>query len=214
MAIDEDIIAWWNFEDGALVDATGNGHDGTLTSGEFLEGVVGDSLAVDGNADYATVPHDDAFNAAGSFSISVWVRPASPGLNGIMGILCKGPRGGNPQDWGFYLWGGQIGFDFNYPSGEAYKLSTGASIPLDQWTHIAGVRDIDSGVIRFYQDGAYLSEIAWTTPIVASGTDLVIATDAGTPHDYSGQLDELMYWGRALSDEEVSDLYSEVAGER
>jgi hypothetical protein len=111
------------------------------------------------------------------------------------------------QDFGLYVWGGEVTYDVNFPRNETVLQSSGAGLQPNVWTHIAGVYDFDDGEVRFYVDGAFVSSTPVLEPLddVNSG-DLGIGTDAGFPHDFLGELDEVGVWSRALTDAEIAGL--------
>ena len=91
----------------------------------------------------------------------------------------------------------------NGEGGKAW-LSTENEIPLEEWSHIAAVRDFDAGEMRLYINGqvdaVHVMEGELDTN---SETDVWIGNrlDGGWP--YGGMLDEFVMYNRALSDDEV-----------
>jgi hypothetical protein len=84
---------------------------------------------------------------------------------------------------------------------------------LGHWYHLAGVRDHATGEIRLFVDG---KRVATTTagPDVVSTGPLSVgrAKYAGGKTDYwSGSVDQVHAYDRALSDEEIASRYAAEA---
>ena len=86
------LVAFWPMN-GNAVDATGNGHDGTVNGAEFVEDAErGTVLSVNGSSTFVDVPHAEeiAFidpNAA--MSAVVWAHPGVVPNSGWHTILSK-----------------------------------------------------------------------------------------------------------------------------
>ena len=60
--------------------------------------------------------------------------------------------------------------------------------------------------LSFYKNGGLVNTVMFSTPLVINPSGLVTSTDAGAPNDYFGDLDELVFYNRALTAQEVADL--------
>ena len=72
-AAEEDLLAWWNFDDGET-DAINGG-------GEYVEGVVGKALKFDGFTTFLTQAASNAPAFDGSFTIEAWLAPQTYSWN-------------------------------------------------------------------------------------------------------------------------------------
>lgn len=223
------LIAWWP-GDGNALDETGN-HNGTLMSGtDFAPGVVNEAFNFDGISNYVEVPTSDSLNptATQGWTVEGWVRPVT---NGFMVVVHKGDELGttDPYDYGRQYWGvfirGDINatampvdFEIGQTGDDVYAMLSTAGIPVGQWSHIAIATTNLSGptaAYQFYINGTN----AGTTPLVEGTPGSVTTTDplrigVGIGYTdefvgfFTGQIDELSIYDRALSADEIAAIYS------
>src|SRR6266480_2801452 len=83
--------AWWRFDEGSgstTVDASGNGHTGTLLgSPTWSSGVAGSALSFNGNSQAVIVESGPILGAKPSFTIEAWINWT--GTPGIQLIYCE-----------------------------------------------------------------------------------------------------------------------------
>lgn len=88
----------------------------------------------------------------------------------------------------------------------------GGDIPFNQWTHVAVT--YDGSVGKVYQNGQLVAEDQIDVNINAGGSALNIGSlksSNGTWYLFDGKLDELGYWNKVLSAEEIGNLFSNSA---
>ncbi len=95
---DPNLVAYWNFNDGAVTDLSGNGNDGTRmgTAGlnndpNWTFGQTGMSLDLNfqnSNTDWVEIPHSESLNITHELSILLWIRPDD--IENWDGLVCKG----------------------------------------------------------------------------------------------------------------------------
>ena len=95
---DPNLVAYWNFDDGAVTDLSGNGNDGTRmgTAGlnndpNWTFGQTGMSLDLNfqnSNTDWVEIPHSESLNITHELSILLWIRPDD--IENWDGLVCKG----------------------------------------------------------------------------------------------------------------------------
>jgi len=192
------LVSWWKF-DGGFNDSIGD-NDGVQGVGSDAS-VSGDVLNLDGN-DYV----ETGFNgpslaeiAGDKLTISAWIKPSI--LSGSQTIMTKnGPfhfrLGENKLSVGIYSgsWTTVVGI-----------------IPLDlSWNHVTMVYD---GVnIKLYVNGKFDNSISKTGSLAGSGCAQIGRSNdgncGGSPSIYfNGEIDNLMIFKRAFSEEEVKILY-------
>lgn len=102
-------------------------------------------------------------------------------------------------------------FEIYTEDGSAWRVTvntieTGATAPLGEWHHVAGV--FDGGVLRMYLDGAFETEIS-TGPIEYADDDLLVGCDInlGGPGDFfDGLVDDVRIYNRILTAAEIAAL--------
>jgi hypothetical protein len=99
-----------------------------------------------------------------------------------------------------------------YLESAGWRSSGAASVPLQQWTHVAGV--YDGGAVHVYVNGAEAATPSTATgAIVPSTNALEIGGDPANPgRHYSGLVDEVTIYGRALSASEIQAMHAAGSG--
>lgn len=79
----------------------------------------------------------------------------------------------------------------------------------DEWHHYVGVRDAANNELRFYVDGSRKATAAFPgeVPIRDSDSSLGLIQHFGNRH-LEGDIDDIRFYGRALSDGEVAELFN------
>jgi hypothetical protein len=212
-ASDADLFAYYPFE-GNYNDASGNSLNGTPVDNPSLlnDPVRGQVLNLDGFAACVDLGASDAFNPQGSFSISVWAN-ISEFIND-WGHALIGKRGEDNLGWQLRRHSSTPNLTFTL------RGTTGVDDPqgtvsmesfYGEWIHIAAVYDYEVGQRTVYVNGLVDVSIADTNPVAATDHKVYIgaratAANNGPEAFYSGMLDELKLYKRALSQAEALDL--------
>ena len=75
-----------------------------------------------------------------------------------------------------------------------------------KWLHFALVRNLSEKTMTWYCDGKSLGPKPAAYPKVAISTQPLIIGD-GYTNPFMGKLDDIGYWPRALSEQEIVALY-------
>ena len=82
----------------------------------------------------------------------------------------------------------------------------------DEWSHIAAVYDRDMNMVTMYQNGRYVGchdkYLKEGESIGTNANNLFIATTGDSSTFYDGTLDDLRVYKRALTKDEIGELYS------
>ena len=91
--------------------------------------------------------------------------------------------------------------------GHAEHLST-SKIETDTWYHLVGTYDSQTGNMCLYINGLLDNRWKHNGPIKANTNDLYIGHNPyGLDQHFDGLIDEVMIFNRALSQEEVKQLF-------
>jgi hypothetical protein len=201
------LVAEWSFNEGSgttTADVTGNGHTGTLSGGvSWTTGLVGPyALTFNGaSAGQVTVPDSPSleFSATQSYSVTAWVYvPSLP--NTEVGIVTKFNLAG---DWyGIWInsynqWMGSAG---NYaPNLNGPTVSTG-------WSQVSLVQNGSAGTLSLFVNGV---RVASGPAEPSNGTGpLNIGGDNQAGGNFTGTIDDVRIYGRALSGGEIEGLFN------
>jgi hypothetical protein len=104
--------------------------------------------------------------------------------------------------------------DGGNPPGEVnvdYGVSS-ASLSLNVWHFVAFVADSPSRTITFMQDGVVAGSFNYRGQLFASTSQLNIGDDPSdtspSQGNWDGKIDDLAIWTRALSSQELADIYN------
>lgn len=202
------LVSWWRGEGNALDQKALN--NGTLQNGTtFAAGRVGRAFSFDGVDDFVDVPDSASLDVSTAMTIDAWVFPTQIKNQRVI------------TKWGT---GGFRTFtvDFGSDAGVAIVVSSDGNnfpsvstpagdVPLNQWTHIAVVFQGGSflkiyinGVERANSGSAPSSIFNSTSPF-RLGRNF---NDAPGGLNYSGLLDEVGIYNRALNQSEIASIYN------
>lgn len=191
-------------------------------------GKIGGKLDFNGTNSYGTMGYGGAANAANmgtdSFSVALWFRSVSPITHQRM--ITKGNWGNSA---GYFMWydGGAITFSVgsNGVQANTVLVSTPGGLDDYQWHQATAVVDRTAQTAKIYIDGVAKTltkgggycgtasgaslDISGCTSLNASSSDpLTFGSYNGTAEFYSGSLDDVRLYRRALSASEIADLYN------
>ncbi|MCX8198220.1 MAG: LamG domain-containing protein [Candidatus Micrarchaeota archaeon] len=209
----EGLQAYWKFDESFgpfLSDSSGNGHTALM----FLQpslvfgGASGNSIYFSGQ-NFVGTDFDFSWNDNQSVTISLWVKPES--VSGMGGIIGKSFEG---WEWVIYRDGSEAGFYYMDQAGGGSNMMQGTwgnVLSAGQWTHLAYVWDGSSS--HFYANGQQINSAYAGNPSYNqdSGEGVAIGGNVnfnGQKLYFIGQIDDVRFYGRALSAEEIRRLYN------
>jgi hypothetical protein len=224
---DEDLLVHYEF-DGDLTDTAqyygDNRYDLTAVSGANI--VFEGSRFSNNTAAYFDASNGYAYNnslndaneadlfSSGDFTVSLWFY-ADEDMNQFSSLMSSryvpdsGDDGGI-QSWQLdankdegLRWRSQAG-DAESGKGDRVHTSTENPYPANQWSHAAFVKQAD-GTALIYMNGVLeaTSSESQPTPMYA----LKIGTNRREEHPWKGYIDEFKIYKRALTAQEVNNLY-------
>jgi hypothetical protein len=173
-------------------------------------GPVGDAARFDGVDDYFSLRRSEVNQLTNDFTLMGWIRPArlmggavSPQWIVVTTDQLPIPAGAD----GFGLAVAGYGLRFSALGQQNYDTS---SVVLDQgeWSHVAAVMHPDNSV-TFYVNGTAVETIAGIGPVVPHADAPLLVSIPGAQYPdlpFSGGLDDLRIFRRALSAEEIERI--------
>ncbi|MHA2244899.1 MAG: LamG-like jellyroll fold domain-containing protein [Candidatus Hodarchaeales archaeon] len=201
-------------------DTSGNDNDGTLAGDAFWtnDGKSKSAIDFDGADDYVTLGDLDAFDAPGYFTVSLWFNRDSDIGNAtnhdVENVLLAQSSGGSNDNLEIGTDGSNIDIYIDSDDGKDGIFSPDAGIQDDVWYHLVLTYDKDvTNEAKLYLDGALINEWPDWTGILDSSAGSPLSLGIARPADsdwgdFDGIIDEAMLFSRALSSEEINDLYS------
>ena len=220
---------WWLDETEAgtapsgkdLTDHSGRDNHGTASGGVTygVQGKVWGALQFDGSSGYVDCGNNTSLDidtnpadVPQDFTIGAWVKAGAIPVTDFNGYFVDKGTGGFVDGYGLAIIGNQFAFitDGNGVSGGKSTLLADDTVTAGTWYHIAGVRE--SGVKKLYVNKILQS----ATPTEArelsdTSTQLVIGKPDADDGYFQGTVDEVVFYNRALSQSEITDLYNKAS---
>jgi hypothetical protein len=226
-ALASGLVGYWtldgnqtNWATGQTYDASGQGNTGQLismnTTTSPVIGKIGGAMQFNGaTPQYVSISDSSSVQVIGSGSVTVWFYPTSATFTGSHTLVAKGYGNGDQMNYGMYVFNGtKLYVEIDDSTGgnghynQTFVLTSGIS--LNKWHHL--VMTWNGSNLREYLDGVQVSNTAQTlTPGAYSGIALTIGTDTlggVTPWKWRGSLDDVRVYNRALSAQEIQQLYA------
>lgn len=212
------LVSYWNFDEVAGTTATDSaGSNNGTWNGEVVlrstSGVVSGGFDFDGTTDFVNVPYDASLTPS-EFSVSLWMKPAAVTPAEVQGVY-KG-AGGNGFDHSHrivadYTAGNRrLTFRCDDNVTGALNLNVDGYINANQWTHVVMTYSGGTNLVP-YIDGQKINVTDGAGACGYDGTPssfpAKIADGDGT-EEFNGDIDEVRFYNRALSAQEVQQLYN------
>lgn len=202
-ALTDDIKAYYKFDnDTSIIDSTGNGNNGT-NNGATYSG----SGLINGAYSFTTNDYIDIGDVSDTqnFSISGWFNADSFAGNNYI-IDNQGSTSGyliRLQSGTLYFYVGD-GSDF-------ININNGFVLNTSQWYNFVVQYNDDNNTMQLFLDGVLVASDTQQTLQQVSQNILIGSLD-GSSSFFNGDLDELSFWDRPLSQTEITELYNSGTG--
>jgi len=188
--------------DNTAIDATGNGHNGTVTGATYTPGVYGDAFSFDGSGDIVVVPASTELEPP-EFSVALWVKAE---LENHIRVLIDTTHGAGQAGWALQI-NQANNISFAHGNGSTFpEIVLAAGLSDGEFHHLAAT--FDGSTMKLYVDGGTPATLAYTGTPAPSGRDLQIGHSPVLNRPFQGALDEIRIYNHALSPAEVSRLVS------
>jgi MSHA biogenesis protein MshQ len=214
----EPVLSWslntaaWTGASDEVLDTSGNSLNGRTYNG-LLSSISVPALADDpgtcafsqfnGSNQYIAVADNDKLDITDELTVAIWVRPrAYPGSD-LMTILSK------DTNYEFHLTpAGKIYWWWHDQDGIARTLTSDASVPLNQWTHVAIT--YKNGVQRIFINGnADINTASYTKKLATNNLALELGRDNVANRYFNGDLDEVRIYAKAQSQSKIIEIMQE-----
>lgn len=205
------LVAWYDFTKADyLYDRSGNANNGVINGASWIAGRGENALSFNGSSDYVEV--SDFAHSITTLSVFGWAKIPSQDSRALMG---HSDFTDNQASWEMWLhptrFQIQLSKDGTWTAGNQKQYF--ASITWDDtWHHIGFTWS--SGTLKLYIDGAEQSvtkskDDSYTTIHDSTANIFIGARPSGgvAGNFYSGIIDEILIYNRALQLDEVKALY-------
>ena len=205
------LVLYWSFDTGEgdiVFDLSGKGNDGALKSGAqwVEEGLFGGAVKLEGGA-LVEAPLSSSLKIRDAITIAAWVY-----------FIQAGQRANNYLGTDKYRlisgWDRDARIEC-FIEGQWHRSATRSfAISENTWTHLIGTYDKDSRALRIYING----ELKMEQILLSNGDPRILESTssfqignwprkADPPYNRIWLVDEVRIYNRALSKEEVKELF-------
>ena len=198
-------IAAYSFDEGEgeVAEDSAGEHDGLIEGAEWVGGKYGDALRFSPEAESrVAIPASPDLDLSGAFTLEAWVRPESAEYG--QAVVAR-------ETEGFVSYGLYAGDEERAkPEGViadepwSYTQTIGEEqVPSKAWTHLA--LSTDGETLRLYEDGELIDSAPAKSAQVSEGLLLIGADPNFADGFFSGLIDEVRIYDRALPAEELEE---------
>lgn len=193
------LSAWFNFEEASKLSAPGK---------------VGKAIHLDGKDHFFEIPSATKGISVGSenFSIELWVRTSAH----ISARPMVDKRDTNPSGYLLFVQYGRVGLQVSHGSDRSDTISQSNPINDNRWHHVAAVaKRLPPQPARIYIDGKLSTGKAKSLSIENLDNNVPLWLGRHHPNVlvdrdniyFAGELDELTFYRRDLSEAEIMAIY-------
>ena len=210
------LVAYYPFNGNAL-DESLNGNNGIVTGATLTTDKYGNANSAYsfGGTDMISVNNNSSLNfGTNDFSISMWIYPKVIKNLQIFGKDNYNGSQPSPYGSGYY-------FQYSVAKSQDIRFATRSIAnnnsnflgstqiaPINTWTHVVGVRK--NNILKLYINGKLDNAMIETVP---TNTDNSVNLKFGRYDEistsyFNGKMDDALIYNRALTDQEILDLYN------
>ena len=195
------LVGAWGFDEASgtsAADASGSGNTGTISGASRTSGRYGGALSFDGVNDWVTVNDANSLDLRTSMTLEAWVRPTSTSYWRTVVIKEQ------PGQLAYAMYSST---DSGRPSGHVFTtgdvgLQGPSALPANAWSHLTTTWD--GLTLRLYVNGTQVASGALAGTAVASTSPLRIGGNSVWAEWFSGLIDEVRVYNRALTPAEIA----------
>ncbi len=207
------LISSWSFEGNSL-DSMGKNNGEIIGGPEYTGGVQGQAIKVS-SGNYVNIPDSASLDINNELTILAWVKKETFVNHGK--VVVKRFDDYNTNPWELY----SLDFKGASPGYPCFLISNGSAgsqnglcdednlLPLNEWHHLAGI--YNGSLMSLFVDGVFEGSLDASIQIGTNDMPLTIGAINSSDFYTNGAIDEVMIFNRALSSEEISDIYNEQA---
>lgn len=198
------LVAGYSFDEASgntVADVSGLNNTGTLNAGVSRDpgGRNGRALSFNGTTGLVTITDATSLDLTTGFTLSAWIRPTA--VTGWRTVVLKEAGAG----LSYALYGGDAaGRAAGYASlaGTDRDATASSALPTGAWTHVTTT--FDGASLRTYVNGALAATALFAGSIPASSGAMRIGGNAVWGEYFSGLIDDVRVYNRALPAAEVA----------
>jgi len=203
------LVSYWKFDSDATDSVLSN--DGTVTGAVNEAGKINNGYTFAGS-EQIVVSHDSSLSLDSSFSLSFWYYRASNPAS-TESLLEKWTSTGTRNYLAYVGTDGRLVFQIKDASTVSYVITDNA-VSNGNFNHIVMIRNVSSDRLQVFVNGVEDATPVedTTTGTIVNTVDLQIGRRSTGVQYMTGKLDEIGIWSKALTTDEITELYNSNNG--
>ena len=212
------LIGHWKYHgavatSGTAYDLSGNGNNGTLVGNAFIDN---NGLNLDGSGDELRIAHNDQFNFGYSlWTIIILIQPTAPGEGNNSSVY--GKQAHATQTTPIHLYQARSSYDIvlslaNVNYHDLLSATLIGTVTADEWTMITISRQSATNVVGYINTTKGLDETISDLPIKSNTDPVRLGSGNYSDCYFTGSINDVRIYNRALSAEEIKQIYHETKG--
>ena len=166
------------------------------------------AMEFDGQS-YVSAGNPTQLQMTGDISVSAWFKTSNSGSQ--MHIVGRGANYSTANSsWAlFRRTNNGIAVQLRAGGAYVYALSPATTFNDGNWHHAAFTREVSSGNLKLYINGSLVVTTTGVTAVLNNETkDTLIGADTDPSEYFTGDIDEVAIWNKALALEDVQTIYN------
>ncbi|MFC4992456.1 cadherin domain-containing protein [Rubritalea tangerina] len=207
----EAALAHWKFDEtsgSVAADASGNGHDGSVSGAAWVSGQSANALSFDGVDDSVAMGTGPSLQGKVPFTLSAWIKVPN-GSSATQQIIQQRDPGGYNGEYMFRVdSNGAVRFTL-YRNGYQFDFATTDVVNDGQWHHVAAVRAGNKALI--YIDGVEKASATGAARDLIDTIGVYVGVDGRDSNKYfAGEMDDVRVHAIALSAAEIGTVMNDL----
>jgi alpha-L-fucosidase len=205
------LAGYWKFNETSgttAADSSGNNNTGTVSGATWTTGGKnGGALSFDGINDFVSVNNSSSLSLT-QFTVAMWVNLTNlPAANSYYALAVKGAdMAENYELLVGYPNAGGIHFPVKWTDGNRSGDSSSTQLAAGNWNHV--VLTYDGASAKVYINSVLDTTKTYNKTPLANTGQLIIGNESAMSRYLKGKLDEVRIYNRALSQQEITNLYN------
>ncbi|MBU0715232.1 MAG: LamG domain-containing protein [Verrucomicrobia bacterium] len=205
---EDSLVGWWRFDEGTgdvAHDSSDHSNHGKIHGAQWDQGRIGGAMRFNGTTDYIEVPPAVSLDLSTAMTLCAWIYWDTPPFGNWDHIFAVKGKNSCPSSGYAFIsgWGSDLYLRLN--NGANHLVANIPYLNPFKWQHLAATYDGQEA--KLYLNGQLKTTVKGGYPIIKNNDPLYIGGFG--KEGRAGFIDELRIYNRALSKQELQNLYAD-----